>query len=114
MYPWPVTGVIITVIVINMIYNISHNVQSVFVFNLWWWHYDESDVNETDEECVLKNEKKNEANIHAVQWQWPHDTLWHHKFWSTLLEVMACPLLGLKPIPQPMLDCFELGPYEEN
>ena len=27
---------------------------------------------------------------------------------------MACPLLGLKPIPQPMLDYFELDPYEEN
>ena len=34
---------------------------------------------------------------------WPHDTKWHPRSWSTLVQVMACHILSAKPLPEPMV-----------
>ena len=35
---------------------------------------------------------------------WPSDDIWHHRTWSTLVQVLAC---CTKPLPEPMLDQFQ-------
>ena len=37
---------------------------------------------------------------------WLSDTIWWHRYWSTLAQVMACCLMGPKPLSEPMLITF--------
>ena len=39
---------------------------------------------------------------------WPSDTVWRHRPWSTLVEVMESYLFSTKPLPEPMLPYCKL------
>ena len=39
---------------------------------------------------------------------WSNNAIWHHRAWSTLVQVMTCRLYGTKPSPEPMLTYCQL------
>ena len=47
---------------------------------------------------------------------WPINTIWRHRFGSTLAQVMACCLMTplTKPLPEPMLNNDQWGPVTLN
>ena len=49
---------------------------------------------------------------HYADSLWPGDAKWRWTSWSTLLQVMACCLLGAKPLPETMLNHCQLEPEE--
>ena len=38
------------------------------------------------------------------------DAIWHHRTWSTMVQVMACPLFTATPLPEPMLTYCQSSP----
>ena len=53
-------------------------------------------------------------HCNSINRLWTRDTILHQTSWPTLVQVMTCCLLGAKPLAQPMLTDYQLGPEEHN
>ena len=52
--------------------------------------------------------------IQCINSLWPSDAIWHHTFWSILLQVIVWRLTGTKSLPKPMLTYWQIGHQGTN